>query len=99
MGGRCQQNGWREKELMQPAIVDAPEQHHHRHWSDIRKLLESSSLPNRVKTRSLAVFETLAIAEGKARDPGRRCALSRSWGPRRDRRHRRIMCSVRIARH
>ena len=47
------------------AIVDAPEQHHHRHWSDIRKLLESSSLPDRVKTRSLAVFETLAIAEGK----------------------------------
>jgi uncharacterized protein (TIGR00299 family) protein len=47
------------------AIVDAPEQHHHRHWSDIRKILESSSLPDRVKTRSLAVFETLAIAEGK----------------------------------
>ena len=47
------------------AIVDAPEQHHHRHWSDIRELLESSSLPDRVKTRSLAVFETLAVAEGK----------------------------------
>lgn len=47
------------------AIVDAPEQHHHRHWSDIRELLESSSLPDRVRTRSLAVFETLAIAEGK----------------------------------
>ena len=47
------------------AIVDAPEQHHHRHWSDIRELLERSSLPHRVKTRSLAVFETLAIAEGK----------------------------------
>ena len=47
------------------AIVDAPEQHHHRHWSDIRELLEGSSLPDRVKTRSLAVFETLAIAEGK----------------------------------
>ena len=31
------------------AIVDAPEQHHHRHWSDIRELLESSSLPDRVK--------------------------------------------------
>ena len=47
------------------AIVDATEQHHHRHWSDIRELLESSSLPDRVRTRSLAVFETLAIAEGK----------------------------------
>ncbi|MDP7068278.1 MAG: LarC family nickel insertion protein, partial [Acidimicrobiales bacterium] len=47
------------------AIVDAPEQHHHRHWSDIQKLLQQSSLPERVKSRSLAVFETLAIAEGK----------------------------------
>ena len=47
------------------ASVDAPEQHHHRHWSDISELLEGSSLPARVKTRSLAVFETLAIAEGK----------------------------------
>jgi len=47
------------------AIVDAPEQHHHRHWSDIQKLLQQSSLPERVKSRSLAVFEALAIAEGK----------------------------------
>ena len=47
------------------AIVDAPEQHHHRHWSDIQELLQQSSLPERVKYRSLAVFETLAVAEGK----------------------------------
>ena len=47
------------------AIVDAPEQHHHRHWSDIQELLQQSSLPERVKSRSLAVFETLAVAEGK----------------------------------
>ncbi len=47
------------------AVVDAPEQHHHRHWSDIRSMLEQASLPERVRTRALAVFETLAIAEGK----------------------------------
>ena len=47
------------------AVVDAPEQHHHRRWSDIRLMLEQASLPERVRTRALAVFETLAIAEGK----------------------------------
>jgi uncharacterized protein (TIGR00299 family) protein len=47
------------------AVVDAPEQHHHRRWSDIRSMLEQASLPERVRTRALAVFEALAIAEGK----------------------------------
>jgi len=47
------------------AVVDAPEQHHHRHWTDIRLLLEQADIPDRVKTRSLIVFEVLAIAEGK----------------------------------
>ena len=47
------------------AVVDAPEQHHHRRWSDIRLMLEQASLPERVRTRALAVFETLAVAEGK----------------------------------
>ncbi|MDE0874155.1 MAG: nickel pincer cofactor biosynthesis protein LarC [Acidimicrobiales bacterium] len=47
------------------AVVNAPEQHHHRRWSDIRLMLEQASLPERVRTRALAVFETLAIAEGK----------------------------------
>ena len=47
------------------AVVDAPEQHHHRHWKDIQSLLEQADLPDRVKTRSLIVFEVLAIAEGK----------------------------------
>jgi uncharacterized protein (TIGR00299 family) protein len=46
------------------AVVDAPEQHHHRHWTDIRSLLEEADIPDRVKSRSLAVFEVLAVAEG-----------------------------------
>ena len=47
------------------AVVDAPEQHHHRRWSDIRLLLEQASLPDRVQARALAVFEALAVAEGE----------------------------------
>ena len=47
------------------AVVDAPEQHHHRHWTDIRSLLKEADIPDRVKSRSLAVFEVLAVAEGK----------------------------------
>ena len=47
------------------AVVDTPEQHHHRRWSDIRLLLEQASLPDRVRARALAVFEALAVAEGE----------------------------------
>jgi len=39
--------------------------HHHRAWADIRKLIEDSSLPDRVKKQSTAIFENLAVAEGK----------------------------------
>jgi uncharacterized protein (TIGR00299 family) protein len=39
------------------------EQHHHRTWSSIRTMLENTSLPERVRTRSIAVFERIAIAE------------------------------------
>ena len=39
------------------------EQQHHRTWSSIRTMLENSSLPEQVRTRSIAVFERLAIAE------------------------------------
>lgn len=47
------------------ALVDAPEGHHHRRWSDIRELLESSPLIERVRDRALAVFAALAEAEGR----------------------------------
>ena len=39
--------------------------HHHRHWSDIRRLLTDSRLPERAKARALAVFERIAVAEGE----------------------------------
>jgi pyridinium-3,5-bisthiocarboxylic acid mononucleotide nickel chelatase len=46
------------------ALVDAPEHHHHRHWSDIRDMLATADLPERVRDRAHRVFEALAIAEG-----------------------------------
>jgi hypothetical protein len=45
--------------------VDVAESHHHRHLSDIEAMIEGSGLPDGVKTRSLAIFRTLADAEGK----------------------------------
>jgi pyridinium-3,5-bisthiocarboxylic acid mononucleotide nickel chelatase len=47
------------------ALVDAPEQHHHRKWSDISELLEDSDLPDRVRDRAHRIFEALAIAEAQ----------------------------------
>ncbi|MFZ9398878.1 MAG: nickel pincer cofactor biosynthesis protein LarC [Ilumatobacteraceae bacterium] len=39
--------------------------HHHRAWSDIRSMIESADLPERVRARSLAVFAVLADVEAK----------------------------------
>lgn len=39
--------------------------HTHRAWRDIRQIIEKSDLPERVRERSLAVFEVLADVEGK----------------------------------
>ena len=36
-----------------------------RRWSDIRTLLSSSAMPDAVRDRALAVFETLALAEAR----------------------------------
>ncbi len=40
-----------------------PESHHHRHYTDIRTLLETSALPPRIKEKSLRIFEKIARAE------------------------------------
>lgn len=45
------------------AVHDHGDEHHHRPWREIRRILESSSLPDDIRTRSLAVFEHLAVAE------------------------------------
>ncbi|NTU70682.1 MAG: nickel pincer cofactor biosynthesis protein LarC [Coriobacteriia bacterium] len=46
--------------------VEAERQPAHRHWPDIRALLESSPLPGPVRRDALAVFEALAEAEATA---------------------------------
>ncbi|MGC8668045.1 MAG: nickel pincer cofactor biosynthesis protein LarC [Chthonomonadales bacterium] len=44
-------------------VEDAP--HHHRHLADIEEIITSSSLPQRVQERAVAVFRRLAEAEAK----------------------------------
>ncbi len=39
--------------------------HHHRKAADILAMIEASSLPQRAKERSTAIFEHIAVAEGK----------------------------------
>lgn len=47
------------------AVVGAPEDHHHhRPYREIRSRLEAAELPDRVRSRALAVFAVLADAEG-----------------------------------
>lgn len=45
--------------------VIAPESHHHRHFSDIAGMIESSDLSERVKSTSVAIFQTVAEAEAR----------------------------------
>jgi uncharacterized protein (TIGR00299 family) protein len=42
-----------------------PREEHHRHFSDIRKMIETSILGPSVKEKSLAIFQRLAEAEAK----------------------------------
>lgn len=46
--------------------VEAASQPAHRHWADIRTLLENASLPEPVRERALAAFGALAHAEAAA---------------------------------
>jgi len=45
--------------------VRVQHQNHHRHWADIRRMIETSGLSDPVKARALAVFERLARAEAR----------------------------------
>jgi uncharacterized protein (TIGR00299 family) protein len=45
--------------------VHTPETPHHRTWSDVRGLLTEAALPGPVRDGALAVFERLAVAEGR----------------------------------
>ncbi len=46
------------------ALVSYPEEHAHRTFGDIRRLIEGAGLPPRVSERSIEAFRLLAIAEG-----------------------------------
>lgn len=43
--------------------VDAPDDSEHRHWSDIRALIEGATLPQAVREKALATFALIAEAE------------------------------------
>jgi uncharacterized protein (TIGR00299 family) protein len=45
--------------------VRAPESHTHRTWPDVRAILGDADLDDAVRARALAVFERLAVAEGR----------------------------------
>lgn len=47
------------------AVEADAHQHQHRHWSDIRRMLSESALPERAKARALTIFERIAVAEGE----------------------------------
>lgn len=52
---------------------DHDHHHEHRHASEILAIIEGSTLPERVKQRSMAIFQAIAEAEGKIHgiDPSR----------------------------
>ncbi len=52
-------------------VLCAEEEHTHRHFGDIRAMIEGAELPPAVRDRAVAVFHRLAVAEGKihGKDP------------------------------
>ena len=45
--------------------VHTPDSAHHRTWADVRGILAAAALPDAVRAGALAVFERLAVAEGR----------------------------------
>ena len=50
------------------AHVNAPPEHHHRHLSDILKMIDGSELSAGVKTRAARIFQRLGEAEARVHD-------------------------------
>ncbi len=50
------------------AKVSYPEEHAHRTFGDIRRLIEGAGLPSRASERSIEAFRLLAVAEGAVHD-------------------------------
>lgn len=48
--------------------IDFEHQHHHRNFSDIKKLIEKSTLDEKIKEDSIHIFKKLAEAEAKIHD-------------------------------
>lgn len=46
-------------------VAITEKQHHHTHYTDIKKMIEDSSLSTKVKQDSIKIFEVIAIAEAK----------------------------------
>jgi len=49
-------------------IIDNPENEKHRHLHHIEEIIQGSSLPDRVKSRSLEIFSLIADAEARVHD-------------------------------
>src|SRR5215470_397640 len=47
------------------ARVETAREHHHRHLSDIKQIIERSGLSNAVKERAVQIFTRLAEAEAR----------------------------------
>lgn len=58
----CQQHGITGTRVQ---VITTHEEHHHRHWSDIREMIENSSLRDGTKRRALHIFQGLAEAEAQ----------------------------------
>ena len=59
--------------------IDFDEPHHHRHASDIFKMIDDSAL-SRVKARSKSIFEVIGHAEAKIHGMSFKTSTFMKWG-------------------